>query len=485
MGTVYKVWDLKRNVNLAMKVLHADFEDDTAVHEQFRREANALQRLAHPNIVPFYGFYVSAGVAFLLEHFIDGPSLKQILRIRHKKPLPLNQSLAYLQALSSGLGYSHSNGVVHCDVKPGNVMVDQGGSIYLTDFGVARHADSTRTLLGVAGTASYMAPEQCRGEAVSAATDIYGLAVVLFEMLTGERPYKGISVESSTSGSTGSERIRYEHLHQPVPDPRAVNPHLPDILTSVMKRALAKNPDDRFQTTRAFSEAVSHALGTEPARIPGRVKVPSRLARGRSQQSEISALGGEGQGRVVRERQFTNLPLAQTFRKRTVFLVPLGAVILVGLVILVGGGSTEAVPTASVPVTGDETLVPSSPTEALTPTPERKAPTPIPTVTYTPIPGSQWEPIANCPPSRLRIGNWTRVTKYPSDPNRIRAAPSVEGKYLGQVWPGGVIQILGGPECVDGYLWWYVTTEDGDLEGWTAEGYRGRSFLEPGSKSPP
>src|SRR3972149_8492524 len=183
MGAVYRVWDLKRNVPLAMKVLHSDLADDPHMFKRFQREANALKRLTHPNIVQFYGLFHTLDIAFLLERFVDGPSLKDILR--QKKQLSIQEVLVYLKALCAALGYAHANGVVHCDVKPGNVLIDQGGNIYLTDFGVARHAESTTTTLGTAGTPAYMAPEQIRGEAVTPATDVYALGVMLFEMLTG------------------------------------------------------------------------------------------------------------------------------------------------------------------------------------------------------------------------------------------------------------------------------------------------------------
>ena len=144
-----------------MKVLHEDFLDDPVILESFKREARAFARLAHPNIVPCYGMEVTQDAAFLLTNFIDGPSLKNILKNRGQQPLSVTESLAFLKAISAALGYAHYNGVVHCDVKPGNVLVDQGGSIFLTDFGIARHAESTRTSFGGAvGTAHYMAPEQ-------------------------------------------------------------------------------------------------------------------------------------------------------------------------------------------------------------------------------------------------------------------------------------------------------------------------------------
>jgi serine/threonine protein kinase len=271
MGSVYRVWDLKRNVPLAMKVLHADLADDPAVFKRFQREANALKKLAHPNIVPFYGLYQTPDFAFLLERFIDGPSLKDILRESHGKPLSVNDVLIYLKALSAALGYAHANGVVHCDVKPGNVMVDRGGNIYLTDFGIARHAESTTTTLSTIGTAAYMSPEQIRGESVSPAADIYALGVMLFEMLTGQRPFKGDEKGTESSGSTANERIRYGHLTIAPPDPRLFNSALPESIAWVLLRTLNKNPQQRYQNMHELNQALCHAANVEPGLIPDRL----------------------------------------------------------------------------------------------------------------------------------------------------------------------------------------------------------------------
>ena len=242
MGAVYKVWDLKRNVPLAMKVLHADLAEDPSILKRFRREANALKKLTHPNIVPFYGLYLTPDFAFLLEHFVDGYTLKEILRKRQGQPLDVPQALRYLRALCAALGYAHLHGVVHCDVKPGNVMQDRGGNIYLTDFGIARHSESTTTTLATAGTTAYMAPEQIRGEPVTAAADIYALGVMLFEMLTGQRPFHGSDSGSDSTGATATERIRYAHLHMPPPNPCSVNPALSEELAIVILKALSKDP---------------------------------------------------------------------------------------------------------------------------------------------------------------------------------------------------------------------------------------------------
>ncbi|NIM95681.1 MAG: SUMF1/EgtB/PvdO family nonheme iron enzyme [Anaerolineales bacterium] len=277
MGTVFRVWDLKRNVPLAMKMLHADLAEDPSILKRFQREARALEKLAHPNIVPFYGLHQMQDFAFLVERFIDGPTLKQILRRREGKPLPVDEALVYLKALSSALGYAHNHGVVHCDVKPGNVMIDQGGSIYLTDFGVARHAESTTTTLGFAGTAAYMAPEQIRGEAVTAQTDVYALGVMLYEMLTGRRPFRGDERETEGKGMTAAERIRYAHMNLAPTDPRETRQDFPEALAGLVLKALAKNPKDRYQTTKAFFEAVCIAVHVSPDSVRGLAMMPEGL----------------------------------------------------------------------------------------------------------------------------------------------------------------------------------------------------------------
>lgn len=191
--------------------------------------------------------------------------------------MPMDEILVYLNALSSALGYAHSNGVVHCDVKPGNVMVDRGGAIYLTDFGIARHAESSVTTLGFAGTAAYMAPEQIRGEVVAAETDIYALGVVLFEMVTGRKPFQGDERETYGHGSTAAERMRYGHLFLKPPDPKTLKSSLTEELGSVIIRALEKNPEDRFPRVDEFFRAVRTAMAVSSTTIKRRVALPVGL----------------------------------------------------------------------------------------------------------------------------------------------------------------------------------------------------------------
>jgi eukaryotic-like serine/threonine-protein kinase len=271
MGAVYKVWDLKRNVPLAMKTLHAELAEDPAVFKRFKREARALQKLTHPNIVPFYGLYQIADFAFLLEAYIDGHSLRDILRSRNGQPLPLSEVLVYLKALSAALGFAHAHEVVHCDVKPANVMLDQGGNIYLTDFGIARHADSTSTTMATVGTAAYMAPEQVRGEPVNAASDVYALGVMLFEMLTGTRPFRGTESGTESAGATANERIRFAHLHLPPPDPSILASQITQSLEAVILKSIEKDPSNRYADIQEMFAALCSAAGILPQSIPNRL----------------------------------------------------------------------------------------------------------------------------------------------------------------------------------------------------------------------
>jgi hypothetical protein len=274
MGAVYRVWDMKRNVPLAMKVLHADLAEDPSIFKLFQREAQALEKLAHPNIVPFYGLHQAEGLAFILQLFVDGPSLKDILRDNQGRPLSVEDSLIYLKAVSAALGYAHANGIVHCDIKPGNVMIDRGGVIYLADFGIARFSEGTvTTTFAGAGTPAYMAPEQVRQEPVMPVTDVYALGVMLFELLTGVRPFRGGGEAGDKAGSTTAERIRYEHLHLPPPDPHYFNPALPSDLKHVLWTAMAKEPHRRYQNTQALYLAACQAAGVAAGSVPDRVRL--------------------------------------------------------------------------------------------------------------------------------------------------------------------------------------------------------------------
>jgi serine/threonine-protein kinase len=274
MATIYRVWDLQRSVPLAMKVLHPELAADPAFIARFQREASSLQLLVHPHIVPFYGLYQAEDLTFLLERYIDGPSLDEVLRAGAGRPVPLPEALVYFKALYTSLGYAHAQGIIHCDVKPGNVLIDQGGHVYLTDFGIARYMDASTTTSSALGTPLYMAPEQIRGERVSPQTDMYSLGVVLFELLTGQRPFRGDAGVPDGVGPNPSDRIRYQHMYQAPPDPRRLNPDIPADVASVVLKAMAKDPGARYGTAAGMADALSMAVAARFDSLPDRVSLP-------------------------------------------------------------------------------------------------------------------------------------------------------------------------------------------------------------------
>jgi eukaryotic-like serine/threonine-protein kinase len=396
MGAVYRVWDLKRNVPLAMKVLHSELADDPVIFKRFRREANALKKLAHPNIVPFYGLYHTLDIAFLLERFVDGPALGEILRRYKGKPMPLSEVLIYLKALCAALGYAHANGVVHCDVKPGNVMIDRGGTIYLTDFGIARHAESTTTTMGAAGTPAYMAPEQISGKKVSRATDVYALGVMLFEMLTGQRPFRGTEAGTEKGGQTANERIRYGQLNLDPPDPLSLNPDLPAELSAIILKTLSKQPEARYDSVQSLFAALCSQAGTTPSAIADCIVMQSLPAQTDDTGGQVAMPGSEPQ---LAESH----PLARKWSIGTIIGVGLMAVVVLGA--LAGGvllmtranhasgpagtspqspnnlaSSTSNSAQTPVDLISAEATIPPTETPTITPTPTNTVPPPTPTL---------------------------------------------------------------------------------------------------------
>jgi len=256
MAEVYKVWDSKRMTFLAMKVLHEDLALDRVFMRRFQREAQTLAKLQHPNIVRFYGLEQEGRQAFMLLDFIEGETLKHKI-FDAAGPMPIRDIRKALRSLCGALQFAHSDGLVHCDIKPGNIMIDQHGKVLLSDFGIARMSDAaTATMVGM-GTPAYMAPEQARGLDPVRQTDIYALGIVLFEMLTGgERPFTG--EQAQTTGST-SEMVRWEQMNLKPPSPRKWNPSISSELEDVVLRCLEKDPQRRYLTALDIINALELA----------------------------------------------------------------------------------------------------------------------------------------------------------------------------------------------------------------------------------
>ncbi len=239
MAEVFLARDQLLDRPVAVKVLFPEFATDPAFVERFRREATAAANLNHPNIVGVYDWGEADGTYFIVMEYVDGRTLSEILR--DEGPLHPDRVADVGSDVAAALGFAHRNGVVHRDVKPGNVLVTQAGQVKVADFGIARaitaNADENLTQVGtVMGTATYFSPEQARGDAVDPRSDIYSLGCVLYELVVGRPPFAGDSPVA----------IAYKHVQEsPVP-PRHLNIELPTAIEAIILKCLAKNPANRY-----------------------------------------------------------------------------------------------------------------------------------------------------------------------------------------------------------------------------------------------
>jgi beta-lactam-binding protein with PASTA domain/tRNA A-37 threonylcarbamoyl transferase component Bud32 len=241
MANVYLAEDEDLGRRVAIKILNERYANDELFIERFRREAKSAAALSHPNIVSVYDRGEAEGTYYIAMEVIEGRSLKELIMTRG--PLPIAQALAYTHEILEALRFAHRHGIIHRDIKPHNILI--GERLKVTDFGIARAGASQMTEAGsIMGTAQYLSPEQARGAPVTASSDLYSAAIVLYEMLTGKVPFTGDS----------AIEIAMKHLNDPPKPPSKIRPEIPEELDAVVLRALAKNPEDRYQTAEEFSE---------------------------------------------------------------------------------------------------------------------------------------------------------------------------------------------------------------------------------------
>jgi serine/threonine-protein kinase len=253
MGTVYDAFDPVIQRRVALKMIHRPGSADQAVDAEaaeisarFRREAQAAGRLHHPNIVEIFDYGETADTAYIVMEYIDGTTLAALLDAQR---LSVAETVRLMHQLLAGLQYSHERGVVHRDIKPANIMLARDGTLKITDFGIARVDSSELTQTGrMLGTAAYMSPEQFMGEPVDARGDIYSAAILLFRMLTGERPFEG---------AIGTIMEKVLNAPPPIPSERAAG--VSREFDAVVRRAMARRPADRFASAAAFSAALREA----------------------------------------------------------------------------------------------------------------------------------------------------------------------------------------------------------------------------------
>lgn len=259
MARVYRAHDQKLARDVAIKILDGTLAEDDEFRARFRDEAKAASRMAHPTIVRVYD--ASDPIAqpddppYIVMELVEGELLRDVIA---RGPVPVEDAVRYVDGILEALEYSHRAGVVHRDIKPGNVMVTPAGKVKVMDFGIARAvSESSATVVETAriiGTASYLSPEQARGDLVDARADLYSVGVVLYELLAGQPPFQG---ESPVA-------VAYQHVSEEPPLPTEVNQTAPGSLNPVVLKALAKDPQQRYQDAASFRTALAASVSARP-----------------------------------------------------------------------------------------------------------------------------------------------------------------------------------------------------------------------------
>ncbi|TML60429.1 MAG: serine/threonine protein kinase [Actinobacteria bacterium] len=251
MSTVYKAHDSLLERNVALKVLHQQYNEDEEFVERFKREARSVAQLQHPNIVTVIDRGEEDGRQYIVFEYIDGENLKEL--VVRKGRLDVRPALEIALEIARGLSFAHESGLVHRDVKPQNVLLNGDGGAKVTDFGIARSLEVERSMTQtgtVLGTSNYIAPEQAGGQPVDAHTDVYSLGIVLYEMLTGELPFPGDNFVA----------VAMKHIQEPSPSVLDTRGDVPLRVAEMIDRALEKDPGQRFPTMDAFADEIEANL---------------------------------------------------------------------------------------------------------------------------------------------------------------------------------------------------------------------------------
>ncbi len=518
MADVYLAQDEDLQRRVAFKVMLDTLATDEQFVRRFRREARTVARLDHPNIVQVYSTgQTPQGQPYIAMQYIPGGSLREKLEelAERNKLLTTEQVLNIMRQLAIALGIAHQAQVIHRDLKPGNILIRPDGTPVLVDLGIAAVQSGAKLTHtgGFVGTPAYMSPEQFRGLPLDGRSDLYSLGIIFYELFAGNRPFDAEDITA----------IMYKHVHEePVPLHR-LRPDLTPQTLSIVETLLKKEPEQRFQTADALVAAIDRAIAAEGGFGPNpqATQVLTRL-------DDSSLISRGGTLHLVSTAKSSRPNVAGPPPGKRIS-VPLW--VIISVVILVGGlgAFTFLRPddAPEPPVVEEETAVPTTaPEAAITVLPEAEAeliavneaeetatpepateeteptlpppatatftleatpiPTELPTETATNLPTATPTTVVcvGASPTRLSVGDKARVVNYQIN---VRSGPGTNFGVENTLLPGRLVDIIGGPECDDGQLWYEIRSEPftnsaGEriqVQGWSVEESGSTYFLEP------
>jgi tRNA A-37 threonylcarbamoyl transferase component Bud32 len=293
MAQVYRGYHPQLDRYVAIKVLRSDLVEEQEFLARFRREAQAVAALRHPNIVQVFDFDVQGDIYFMVMELLEGDTLKARLndyRLRGER-MPWGEVARVLLDVLEGLAHAHGEGMIHRDVKPANVMLTRRGQAVIGDFGIAQIVGSTRHTVSGAlmGTLNYMAPEQGLEGRSDARSDIYSLGIVLYEMLTQRTPF-----DADTPLA-----VLMKHLNDPLPLPRQVDPSIPEPFERVVLKALSKRPEERYQSAQEMSQALRQAVQEAGIALPERVSLPLSFKTPDAPSESVAVISGAAREKIT------------------------------------------------------------------------------------------------------------------------------------------------------------------------------------------
>lgn len=476
MATVYKALDTCLHREVALKVIRTErltLETMDKTLKRFQREARALAKLTHTNIVPIMDFGEFEGKPFLVMPFISGWTLKE----RLGRPIPWQESARILIPIGRALQYAHQQKIIHRDVKPSNILLDPSGDSLLTDFGVAKilidteeTSDLTGTGMGI-GTPEYMSPEQFQGTGMDARTDVYSLGVVFYEMVTGKKPFTAKTPAA----------IMVKQATESLPRPSTFVAGLPSSVEKTLLKALAKKPEDRFTDMGEFLralEAIAQGKEIPVTEKTGTITADDTYDTFETQQLKEPTYSTLDQN--AHQRTVSLPPPSPAPTRRTSGWIPwvmggLG-VCLFGVVAVViisilstsrGNGSTSYnQPYANEQPASNNEVYPTpwpTNTEYVYNAPPDQ-PTQKPAPTNPPEPTS----VPSCPgakyPTRLRVDREARVCTQ-SDRLIVRTSADMNASEVLSLYPGTYVRVMEGPVCADNFWWWKIEVYSGTTYG--------------------